>query len=176
MSSVVKEGELKSFNPITEEIVFEPILDPVAREKAKTIGFYAMFELVNGYKKELYWTVEKMREHASRYSQTFKADQKYGSKKSIWNTNFDAMAEKTMIRTLIRKWGIMSVEMQRAVVADMGVVQDDGSVTYVDNQADVVEEAHEAIEAGANTAEFTDAEFTEVPTADEVNADNPFAE
>lgn len=176
VSSVIKEGELKSFNPITEEIVFDPILDPVVREKAPTIGYYAMFEMVNGYKKEIYWPIAKMREHASRYSQTYKADQKYGSKKSIWNTNFDAMAEKTMIRTLIRKWGIMSVEMQKAVVADMGVVQDDGSVTYVDNQVDVVEEAHEAIEAGANVSEFTDAEFTEVPTEEEVMKDNPFAE
>jgi len=174
--STVKEGELKSYNPITEEIVFEPIMDPEVREKAKTVGYYAMFELLNGYRKEIYWPYAKMEAHASKYSQTYKSDKKYGSRRSIWNTNFDAMAEKTMIRTLIRKWGIMSVEMQRAVVADMGVVNDDGSVTYVDNQVDVVEEAHEAIEAGANTSEFTDAEFTEVPTADEVNADNPFAE
>lgn len=174
--STVKEGELKSYNPITEEIVFEPIMDPEVREKAKTVGYYAMFELLNGYRKEIYWPYAKMEAHASKYSQTYKSDKKYHSSRSIWTNNFDAMAEKTMIRTLIRKWGIMSVEMQKAVVADMGVVQDDGSVTYVDNQVDVVEEAHEAIEAGANTEEFTDAEFTEIPTEDEVMKDNPFAE
>jgi len=179
VASSIKEGELKSYNPITEEIVFEPIMDPEVREKAKTVGYYAMFELMNGYRKEIYWPYAKMEAHASKYSQTYKSDKKYNSKKSIWSTNFDAMAEKTMIRTLIRKWGIMSVknqQMQRAIEADMGVINDDGSVTYVDNQVDVVEEAHEAIEAGANTSEFTDAEFNEVPTADEVNADNPFAE
>jgi recombination protein RecT len=179
VASSIKEGELKSYNPITEEIVFEPIMDPEVREKAKTVGYYAMFELMNGYRKEIYWPYAKMEAHASKYSQTYKSDKKYKSKKSIWSTNFDAMAEKTMIRTLIRKWGIMSVknqQMQRAIEADMGVINDDGSVTYVDNQPDVVEEAHEAIEAGANTQEFMDVEFSEVPTADEVNADNPFAE
>lgn len=179
VASAVKEGELKSYNPITEEIVFEPIMDPEVREKAKTIGYYAMFELLNGYRKEIYWPYAKMEAHASKYSQTYKADKKYGSKRSIWTNNFDAMAEKTMIRTLIRKWGIMSIEnqtMRRAIEADMGVINDDGSVTYVDNQPDVVEEAHEAIEAGANTQEFMDVEFSEVPTSEEVNADNPFAE
>lgn len=177
--STVKEGELKSYNPITEEIVFEPIMDPEVREKAKTVGYYAMFELLNGYRKEIYWPYAKMEAHASKYSQTYKADKKYRSSRSVWTNNFDAMAEKTMIRTLIRKWGVMSIEnqaMRRAIEADMGVINDDGSVTYVDNQVDVVEEAHEAIEAGANTSEFTDAEFNEVPTADEANADNPFAE
>ena len=176
VSSVIKEGELKSFNPITEDFEFDPILDPEVREKAKTVGYYAMFELLNGYRKEIYWPVARMEAHASKYSQTYKADKKYGSKRSIWTNNFDAMAEKTMIRTLIRKWGVMSIDMQKAVNADMGVINDDGSVTYVDNQPDVVEEAHEAIEAGANTQEFMDVEFSEVPTADEVNADNPFAE
>lgn len=177
--SAVKEGELKSYNPITEEIVFEPIMDPEVREKAKTVGYYAMFELLNGYRKEIYWPYAKMEAHASKYSQTYKADKKYGSKRSIWSNNFDAMAEKTMIRTLIRKWGVMSIEnqaMRRAIEADMGVINDDGSVTYVDNQVDVVEEAHEAIEAGANKNEFLDAEFSEVPTADEVNENNPLAE
>lgn len=176
VSSVIKEGELKSFNPITEDFEFDPILDPEVREKAKTVGYYAMFELLNGYRKEIYWPVARMEAHASKYSQTYKADKKYGSKRSIWTNNFDAMAEKTMIRTLIRKWGVMSIDMQKAVNADMGVINDDGSVTYVDNQPDVVEEAHEAIEAGANTQEFMDVEFSEVPTAGEVNADNPFAE
>lgn len=176
VASVIKEGELKSFNPITEDFEFDPILDPEVREKAKTIGYYAMFELLNGYRKEIYWPVAKMEAHASKYSQTYKADKKYGSKRSVWTNNFDAMAEKTMIRTLIRKWGVMSIDMQKAVDADMGVINDDGSVTYVDNQPDVVEEAHEAIDAGANTQEFMDVEFSEVPTADEVNTDNPFAE
>lgn len=176
VASVVKEGELKSYNPITEEISFEPILDPDARAKAKTIGYYAMLELTKGFRKEIYWSVAEMEKHASTYSQAYRNDKKWKSSRSPWTTNFDAMGKKTVLRYIISKFGVMSVKMQSAVEADMGVINDDGSVTYVDNQHDVVEEAHEAIEAGANTKEFMDVEFSEVPTADEVNADNPFAE
>ena len=54
----VKEGELKSYNPITGDIDLDPIQDPIEREKAKTIGYYAYFTLNNGFTKKLYWSRE----------------------------------------------------------------------------------------------------------------------
>ena len=113
----IKEGELKSYNPITGEIELEPIMDPREREKAKTIGYYSYFELLNGFKKELYWSKERMEEHAIKYSKGYKAKKGY----TFWERGaegFDAMALKTMIRQLIGKYGIMSIEMQKGYIAD----------------------------------------------------------
>ena len=113
----IKEGELKSYNPITGEIELEPIMDPREREKAKTIGYYAFFELLNGFRKEMYWSKERMEEHALKYSKGYKAKKGY----TFWERGaegFDAMALKTMIRQLIGKYGIMSIEMQKGYVAD----------------------------------------------------------
>ena len=103
----VKEGELIGYNPITDEINLEPIGDPLAREKAKTIGYYAHFELNNGFTKAMYWPKEKMEAHALTYSQGYKAKRGY----TFWEKDFDSMALKTMYRQLISKYGIMSIEM-----------------------------------------------------------------
>lgn len=110
----VKDGELKSFNPFTEDIDVSPIEDPDAREKAKTIGYYAMFELVNGFKKCMYWSKAKMKAHAEKYSMGYKAHKGY----TFWEKDFDGMAFKTMLRQLISKWGIMSIDMQNAFASD----------------------------------------------------------
>lgn len=136
VTSVIKQGELKSFNPITEEYVFEPVLDPDVREKLPVIGYYAMFALVNGFQKEIYWSKERMIEHAKRYSQGYRTDLQKGTQYTFWSKDFDAMAEKTMIRQLISKWGIMSIDLQRAYESDMGVLNESGEVRYVDNQED----------------------------------------
>ena len=116
----VKEGELIGYNPITDEIKLEPIGDPLAREKAKTIGYYAHFELNNGFTKAMYWPKEKMEAHALTYSQGYKAKRGY----TFWEKDFDSMALKTMYRQLISKYGIMSIEMQKAFVNDMTIQGD----------------------------------------------------
>ena len=110
----VKEGELKSYNPITGSVELEPIEDPREREKAKTIGYFAFFELLNGFRKEMYWSKERMEEHALKYSKGYKAKKGY----TFWEKDFDVMAIKTMYRQLIGKYGIMSIEMQKGYVAD----------------------------------------------------------
>ena len=104
------------------------------REKTKTVGYYAMFEYTNGFKKTLYWSKSKMQEHAKKYSQGYKADLSKGTSYTFWSKDFDGMAFKTMLRQLISKWGIMSIEMQNAIEKDMGVISEDGSVDYVDNK------------------------------------------
>lgn len=135
----VKAGELVRFDPLTEEIELNMIQDEDAREKAPTIGYLAMFEYLNGFKKTIYWSREKMINHADRYSPAFsknatggkypkvsfedycaknypKSDEwKYSS---FWYKDFDSMAYKTMLRQLISKWGIMSIELQTAFEED----------------------------------------------------------
>ena len=167
----IKEGEIE-YNPITEDITLHPIMNPAERAKAKTIGYYAAFELMSGFKKQMFSPIEAIEAHARQYSKTYKSDLKYGNKRSTWSTNFDAMAKKTMIRMLLSKWGIMSVEMQQAYVNDMGVIDDDGSVRYVDNQQTIEEKVHEDIAVNANSQEFEeaeviDAEVVEAPAVEE---------
>lgn len=114
----LKEGELKKWNPMTEEIEVSLIEDSEARNKANTIGYYAMYEYLNGFQKILYWKKSEMEIHADRYSKAYGADKQYKTSKSFWTTDFDSQALKTMIRQLISKWGIMSVEMQQAFEAE----------------------------------------------------------
>lgn len=124
----IKEGELVSFNPLEEEIEVQLIDDEIERENAQTIGYYAMFEYTNGFKKAMYWSRQKMESHAEKYSKGYKAHKGY----TFWEKDFDSMACKTMLRQLISKWGIMSIDMQTAITNDMGVINEDGSVDYVD--------------------------------------------
>ena len=156
VTSIIKEGELKQYNPITEEFIFEPILDMKVRENLPVIGYYAMFQLNNGFTKELYWSKEKMEEHAKRYSQGYRSDCQKGTQYTFWSKDFDGMAEKTMIRQLISKWGIMSIDMQKAFESDMGVLNESGDVRYVDNeQTDIAEAAEQEIAQNANQEELT---------------------
>ena len=155
----VKEGELADFNPLTGQR-FNWISDYDERCKRKTIGYAARIELVNGFSKEMYWTYEHMLDHADKYSQAFsrngsvvhtkKGDrnkvsyEEYVAGKynkgdewlysSFWYKNFDEMAKKTMLRQLLSKWGVMSVEMQEAFIKDQTVMNEDGSYRYVDNE------------------------------------------
>lgn len=146
----IKEGELIRFDPLNEEIEVQMIEDEDEREATKTAGYYAMFEYNNGFRKAMYWSRKKMESHALKYSQGYKKDKEKGWNYTFWSKDFDGMAYKTMLRQLISKWGIMSVDMQQAVDADMGVIHDDGSVDYVDNQP--IEESN-IIEADAEVVQ-----------------------
>lgn len=129
----VKEGELISYNPFNDEIELKPITNYDERKKAKTVGYYAFFELVNGFRKSIYWSKEQMLEHAKKYSAGYQADLKKGTSYTFWAKDFDAMAYKTLLRQLISKWGIMSIEMEKGYVGDQAVINADGSSDYVDN-------------------------------------------
>lgn len=126
----IKEGELIRYDPLNEEIEVQLIEDETAREAAPTIGYYAMFEYLNGFRKVIYWSKEKMQNHALEYSQGYRAHKGY----TFWENDFDSMAIKTMLRQLISKWGIMSIEFQKAYEADMGVLRPGtDKIDYVDN-------------------------------------------
>lgn len=131
----IKEGELKSYNPITGEIDIEPIEDPVARENAPTIGYYAYFELINGFKKQMYWSKPKMTAYAEKYSNGYRARKGY----TFWEKDFDSMAQKTMLKQIISKYGIMSIDMQKAYINDMTItedISDNAQPVYFDNVID----------------------------------------
>lgn len=153
----IKEGELIRYDPLNEDIEVKIIDDELLRENTPTVGYYAFFEYLNGFKKTLYWSKDKMLAHADRYSQAFSKDggnfgpggkwhrvsysdyvaHNYNKKdewmySSFWYKDFDAMAYKTMLRQLISKWGIMSIDMVTAFEADNTIEAPDGTRTYVE--------------------------------------------
>lgn len=133
----IKEGELVRYDPLNEEIEVNLIEDEEEREKAPTIGYYAMFEYTNGFKKAMYWSRAKMEAHAIKYSAGYAADKRKGNQYTFWSKDFDGMAYKTMLRQLISKWGIMSIDLVTAIDSDMAVINSDGSKSYVETEEDV---------------------------------------
>jgi recombination protein RecT len=136
-----------------------------------------MFEYTNGFRKAMYWSREKMMAHADKYSMAFSA-QKYQDLldgkipqsemwkySSFWYKDFDGMAYKTMLRQLISKWGIMSIDLQTAIDKDMAAIHDDGSVDYVDNSVEYEQVNGPApVPVDHSTGEITD-NADEDPTA-----------
>ncbi len=148
-AKTIKEGELVRYDPLNEEIEVNLIDDDIVRELTPTAGYYAMFEYENGFRKVMYWSKRKMMAHAEKYSFAF--SKRGGAKtlelleqgkipekdmwkySSFWFKDFDSMAQKTMLRQLISKWGIMSIDLQTAVDKDMSVIHEDGSAVYVED-------------------------------------------
>ena len=127
----IKEGELEYFDPLNEDIKINLMVENWdKREEAPTIGYYAFFELVNGFRKAIYWSKAQMESHATKFSPGYRAKKGY----TFWEKDFDTMAYKTMLRQLISKWGIMSIEMQTAYEGDMAVINEDGSKNYVETE------------------------------------------
>ena len=183
----IKQGELVRFDPLEEEIEVNLVENDTEREALATIGYYAMFEYQNGFKKAMYWSREKMMAHADKYSMAFSAkafeklqageipEKDLWKYSSFWYKDFDGMAYKTMLRQLISKWGIMSIDLQKAMDGDMGTINEDGSVDYVDNYPDEApapteEPAPAPIVVDENTGEIIEeAPATVDPTADFFN-------
>jgi len=152
----IKQGELVSFDPLEEEITVNLIQDEREREQTPTMGYYAMFEYANGFRKALYWSKEKMESHALKYSQGYRGDKKKGTAWTFWSKDFDGMACKTMIRQLISKWGIMSIDLQTAVETDNGAIKmnEHGRVENVDFVDNAPEQ--EAVVVDTVTGEVTE--------------------
>lgn len=155
---VIKQGELVRFDPLNEDIEVNLIQDETVRENTPTTGYYAMFEYTNGFRKALYWSKEKMINHADRYSPAFSKDAKGGKYPKVsfadyeagkypkpdewlysspWYQRFDDMGCKTMLRQLLSKWGILSIEMQTALEADSAVINDDLTPSYVETEDEI---------------------------------------
>lgn len=162
----IRQGEYLGRDKYTGKQRFEFIEEDAIREELPIVGYLAYFETRNGFKKQIYWTKEKMEKHADTYSQAFHLEDyhrlqngeipknelwKYSS---FWYKNFDEMAEKTMIRQLISKWGIMSIEMESGFTRDMSVIDEEGNPQYVDYEQNIAQQVAEEIKRNANTEEF----------------------
>lgn len=144
----IKQGELVKYDPLEEEIEVKLIEDEEEREKAPISGFYAMFEYQNGFRKCVYWSNEKMLSFADKYSQSFNRktmqdiiDGKVNEKdmwkySSPWYSQYEMMGVKTVLKNLLSKYGILSIEMQEAIEKDQAVINDEGNPVYVDNDND----------------------------------------
>lgn len=157
----IREGEYKGRNQLTGKHSFSFIEDDDEREKKPVIGYMAFFEYLNGFRKVLYWSKEKMTRHADKYSPAYSAeahkkiiageipDRDMWKYSSYWYKDFDGMAKKTMLRQLISKWGLMSTEMCRAF-------EQDGSMAEIENGDNVVVTPEENIPIQLASPEVTD--------------------
>ena len=126
-SRPVHKGEYKGQDEFGDDLfVFSHDYD-----NEEVVGYYAYFKLLNGFTKTLYMTKEQCIKHANKYSSSFKFDK---DKSTLWNTEFDIMAQKTVLKLLLNKFAPLSIEMQKAILADQAVVRDDGTYDYVDNE------------------------------------------
>lgn len=127
----VVDGEVASENLITGEIQFVRAKD---RSSKPVVGYVAFFSLLNGFSKMLYMTVDDIKAHAKRYSQTFSSSKDWVRESSKWTTDFDAMAKKTVLKLLLNRYAPLSVEMRTAVVSDQAVLNAEGQPEeYIDN-------------------------------------------
>jgi recombination protein RecT len=138
----VYEGQLVKKNKFTGEYIF----DEDAKTSDKIVGFMAYFRLTNGFEKYEYMTIEEIKAHAQKFSQTFRRGA------GIWKDHFEEMAKKTVLKRLITKWAPKSIEMQRMAMFDQSVVNgdindiDNAQAIYTDNQKDEHRERGEVTE------------------------------
>ena len=120
----VYENQYKSWNALTEDLQGDFGVDG----KGEVVGYVAYFKLVNGFEKTAYWSKEKVLEHAKRFSKTFTS--------GPWKSDFDAMAQKTVLKNTLGRYGAMSIEMEKAIKVDQSVIknEDASEVEYVDHE------------------------------------------
>lgn len=136
-STPVYEGQIIEQNPLTG---FK--FDFTQRKSDVVVGYAAYFRLMNGFEKTLFMSIDELKKHGQRYSKTFT------NKSGLWNSDFDAMASKTVIKLLLSKFAPLSVEMQRAVITDQGVINDEDAtdISYADNEdAEINKEAERVV-------------------------------
>lgn len=124
----VREGELKKYNRLTEEIEFDFIEDDEEREKTPIIGYAGYYKLINGTEKTIFMTKKQIEAHERKY----RKGQHMGKG---WRDDFDAMALKTVYRKLIGKWGLMSIDYRTAdkeTVALATAIAEDGNDSIID--------------------------------------------
>lgn len=143
----VYEGELISWNRLTEEIDF----DPEKRVSDVVIGYCGHFELLNGFKKTVYWTKQEVENHRMKHNKA--RDKKTLS--GVWTSDYDSMACKTVLRNLLSKWGILSIEMQTAEIRDERTMD-------LDTETNEIKIAEPAFEQSETTPQNFDTETGEI--------------
>jgi len=137
-SSPIFEGQLIECDPLTGFV-----FDFTKKTSDKVVGYASYFKLLNGFEKTLYMTVEEVKTHGGKYSQSFKNPKTRSY--SLWSSDFDAMANKTVLKLLLSKFAPLSIEMQKAVMSDQAVINDADTedVTYVDNDTVKIDKPEE---------------------------------
>lgn len=153
-TDVVRKNQLKDYDVLSGRFSLYP------PNNEEVVGYFAYFKLLTGFEKMLYMSKEECESHAQKYSASFK----FRKASSIWMSNFDEMAKKTVLRLLLNKFGIMSIEMRRALDADQAVITDK-SYIYVDNNNRAVARDSDAFVI-EDTAEFVDDDTGEVVFAE----------
>lgn len=152
ISEEVLEGQLVKKNKFTGDYVF----DEDAKKSDKVIGYMAYIRLSNGFEKYEYMTVQEIKEHAHKFSQTYR---KGGG---VWRDHFAGMAKKTLLRKILSKWCPKSLQMQQAIVFDQSVVKgtvdniEDAMPQYADNNKNTETLTQEILATGS------EAEFEEI--------------
>lgn len=113
----IYEGQIKYFNPLTEEIEFDMTVP-----RTEVIGYASYMELVNGFNKIIYVSKEEMEQHADKFSQAYRYDKNYKKSASVWSTDFDSMAKKTVIKMML-KFAPLSADMQMVEKVDQASVK-----------------------------------------------------
>lgn len=129
--SDVREGELIDHNRLTGEMKFDWIQDDAERSSKKVVGYVSYFRLVNGFESTFYMSLDKVKAHANKYSQSFKKNQ------GVWADDFDSMAMKTVCKLNLSKNAPLSIEhLHKAIAADQGVINDVDTldIDYIDNK------------------------------------------
>ena len=163
----VYEDEVVSYNPVRGELIlvddFSSCSQRANNQTDKIVGYYAWFKLKTGFEKALYMSNANIEAHARRFSKAYQYDLAKNKKSSRWTTNFDAMAKKTAIKLLLSKWGILSVDMQRAIQDDQKVFDSNDGGKYFDNPESEAEiEASDPFEAIAAESDDQEVDFSEV--------------
>jgi len=139
----VRKGEINGYNPFDDKYEITPIdfekrtaKDDKGHYLVPIIGYYAKLEMVNGFVKEMYMSHEDMLEYAKKYSKGYRNDLNKHTAYSFWTTKFEDMAKKTMLRQLLGKYGLLTVELEQAYTHDMAIEREDGTLDYIDNKPD----------------------------------------
>lgn len=151
--NTVYEGEVVKWNKFTEEMTYGE------QESDTAIGYCASFELLNGFRKVVYWTKDAVIKHAKRFSKS------YNSSSSPWQSDFDAMAMKTVLAYTLRHWGPMSIEMQRAMAEDADAHEKPLDLSK-DNSVETIETED------ASETRVVDTESGEILQGDEFTAED----
>ena len=142
----VRKGEISGYNPFEDKYDITPIdfekrtaRDDKGNYLVPIIGYYAKMELVSGFTKEMYMSYEDMLAYAKKYSKAYRSDLNKHTTYSFWTTKFEDMAKKTMLRQILGKWGLLTSELKTAYTHDMALIDEDGTIEYVDNKPDDTE-------------------------------------
>lgn len=169
LATDVRKGEVCEYDPFNDCFLMKPVefekrtaKDGKGNYIVPIVGYYAKFELVTGFIKELYISHEDMLDYAKKYSKAYRSDIQKHTSYSFWTTRFEDMAKKTMLRQLLGKWGLLTPELEKAYACDMAVIDEEGNPEYVDNKPDDTEPTVNPM------GDVIDGDFREVETEEDL--------